>query len=276
MRWLAIFIFLSLAVSVLAADPPKLCTDSDNGGGDSNDVALETKGNVKYGITPMYDTCLTSRDGVSIETGVWLREYFCNSQDQRKSEVYDCVRQGYDKCYAGACVKTSSSANTSTTRRTTNVPQNSCGNDIVEKDKGESCDPPGEICFGRSSAEYGTCNSKCTCDIAKAALEKRVVSCGDGYVDSPEECETDDNCEDNAVCSSCSCVKELSAEEIEQMKDSARPKKEDKKEESSEQPETVEEETIDLEGKNFEESATIKATSAITDFFRSLFGWLFK
>lgn len=269
-----LFVALFLVSSVFAAD---LCSDTDGGGAKSSEKsALENKGDVKYGITTQSDTCLTSEEGVSTNSSQWLKEYYCSS-DQRRSDVYDCVKLGYSGCVNGECVGGSSSSSSSNTTTTTTTPVSSCGDEIVEKSKGEQCDPPNSICFGKSTAEYGTCQSDCTCKIAAAALqnlEEKTPVCGDGYKHSSEDCEEDANCDANHVCSSCKCVKQLTPEEIEAMK--SKPKSEEKTE-TSEVSDDYDYDVPDLpevEAKNFSDDPAIKATSGIAGFFKKIFGWI--
>jgi len=279
-KWLVLFVLLSVAVA--AADD--LCVDSDNGGADDSDTALEVKGNVKYGITTKVDTCLSSQNGVSTNSGTWLLEYYCEN-DERKSETYNCVNLGYLSCYGGKCNGTSS-VNTSGQSQQTQQ-QDHCGDGIVQKDKGEECEKPGDICFGDSTAEYGQCQSDCTCKIAEAA--KKVAKeapqiCGDGTLHPDEDCEEDSDCEDNYVCSSCSCVKQLSKEEIEALKsksktaddekDDETAKKDDVAKEIEEKYKVDEPPKVNLTAKNFSEDAGIKTTSSIATFFTKIFGWI--
>lgn len=270
MRKLLIIVLIALAaVSVFAADP--LCKDFDNGGARSSDDALKTKEKVEYGITDAVDTCLTAEEGVSTNSGRWLKEYYCGD-DQRRYEVYDCIKLGYEGCENGACKgKAGSNGTTSTS---TPKPVVSCGNKIVEKDKGENCDPPGSICFGKSTAEYGTCQNNCQCKIAAAA--KQAAKCGDDYLDEGEDCEKDADCTSGEVCSSCNCVKKLTPEEIAQLTSKDERPKEEVKKEEKEAPVIEKEEApqVDLEGKNFSEDPGIQATSGIANFFRKVFGWL--
>lgn len=275
-------IFFSLALillcSVYAVDP--LCSDTDKGGAKSSEKeSLKTRGEVKYGLTTQTDTCLTGEEGVSASTGNWLKEYYCSS-DQRMSTEYDCVKLGYSKCDAGACVGGSSGANASnTSTTTTSAPVVACGNDITEKAKGEECDPPNSICFGKSSAEYGTCQADCKCKIAAAAMkeiESKPAVCGDGYLHSTEQCEEDANCEANHVCSSCKCVKQLTAEEIEAMKKGSTVKDEESEiskeiDEKYQLPETSD---VEITAENFSEAPGMKATSGVANFFKKLFGWI--
>ncbi len=261
-KWLIIAL---LVVSIaFASNHTSLCTDTDGGGGDDGDAAIKVKGSVKYGIMSMDDTCLTATDGVSTPSGKWLREYFCY-QDHRNSETYDCVKLG-GNCVNGACNITGSPTNTSSSSSQQAVA--ACGNKILEKDKGENCDPPGSICFGKTTAQYGSCQSDCTCKISGSA-EQPKVECGDSTLDSNEECEKDDDCDTNYVCSSCKCVKQLTAEEIEALKESASEEKEDDvKEEVKTLPE------VNLSAEDFTDDAGIGITSGITNFFKGIFGWI--
>lgn len=282
MRGLKMLIVCILALLSIGA-AAQTCADTDGGGSDDTHTeAITEKGEVTYGITTKEDTCLSSQEGFSVNQSQWLREYYCGGNpEQRKSKVYDCVRLGYSGCEDGACVDTSSSNTSATTTQTTQTytQTNHCGNDIVEKDKGEECDPPGSICFGRTSAQYGSCQADCTCKIAKAALENSNVPvvCGDGYIDSPEECEEDEDCETGYVCSSCKCVKQLTPEEIEEMKQAAKGDKEEQKAVENETAEAVEEAPeidVNLTPKNYSNTPAMKATSGIASFFKTIFSWI--
>ena len=110
-KWLLFTVIVCLlSVSVVA----QTCTDSDNGGDRGSDEALKVKGDVKYGITTLDDTCLTSQNGVSVNQSIWLKEYYCDD-DKRESKVYNCLNEGYTGCEVGACVDTGTGSNTTTT-----------------------------------------------------------------------------------------------------------------------------------------------------------------
>jgi hypothetical protein len=100
--------------------------------------------------------------------------------------------------------------------------------------------------------------------------EEQPPVCGDGYKHGVEDCEADDDCSSSYVCSSCKCVKQLTAEEIEAMKKGAVVVKEEPKEEV----ETKELPGVDLTPKNFSEEPGMKTTSSIANFFKKIFGWI--
>ena len=262
MRGLIIVVMVLVLAVVVSASNVSLCTDTDGGGAKSKDAALKTKGEVKYGLTSMVDTCLTSQEGVSTNQSKWLKEYFCEN-DQRKSEVYDCIRYGFSGCENGECKGTSTQSQEQT------QPVSACGNKILEKEKGEECDPPNKICFGKTSAQYGLCDGNCKCRIS-AAAEKPVPACGDGARDVGEECEKDDECPTNFVCSSCKCVKTLTQEEIEAMKG----EKKDVSKEIDEKYTLPEVEESNITAKDFTQEPGMKATSGIANFFKSIFSWI--
>ncbi len=263
--WIVLALLLILSIGVSAVN----CTDTDGGGAKSgDDAALRAKGDVKYGITTMSDTCITAEEeGVSTNSSKYLKEYYCTG-NQRMSEIYDCVKLGYVSCQNGACV--ASGNGSAPVQRV--VP--ACGNKIIEKDKGEQCDPPNSICFGKTSAEYGTCQADCKCKIAASALQNiqsQPAVCGDGYKHPDEACEEDADCQTSYVCSSCKCVKQLTPEEIEAMKKSA-VKEVEKEEVKEEAVEDVSE--VDVTAKNFSEEPGIKAASGFANFFKKIFGWI--
>ncbi len=266
MRAQLLFTFLLLLAVFVFAQGPE-CSDTD-GGKDEN--ALSRRGDVRYGITTQTDVCLTSREGVSVNKSNWLKEYFCEGNPlQRQSRVFDCTREGFIGCENGACISIGGSggANVTVVPKPV-VPVNACGNERLEKDKGEECDPPGAICFGKTSKQYGQCESNCKCKIAQSA-EKAASECGDGSREYNEVCEEDADCPANHVCSSCNCVKQLTPEEIAAMGGTpAETPKADEPQTNNDKP------AIDMTPKNFSESPAIKATSGIAGFFRKVFGWL--
>lgn len=265
-----IFVLLLLVLAAIAYAQVADCTDTDSG---YDQEALGKRGDVKYGITTQTDICLTSENGVSVNKSRWVKEYYCaGSPLKRESKVVDCTREGFSGCENGACV----SALSSTGANAAVVPRSAepvvvCGNKKLEKDKGEECDPPGSICFGKTSKQYGQCESNCKCRIAQSA-EKAASECGDGVKDFSEDCEDDKECPANHVCSSCKCVKELTPEEIAAMGGSAEIADEVLSDDKQEQNVTTQK--IDFTPKNFSENPAIKATSGITNFFKKIFGWL--
>lgn len=263
-------LILAIVVLALSASAATLCTDTDSGGAKSKDAALKVRGEVKYGITAQSDTCLTSEDGVSTNKSKYLKEYFCDL-DTRKSEVYDCVRLGFSGCENGECKGASSGASNQTQQE---APVSACGNERLEKDKGEECDPPNKICFGKTSDQYGMCGSDCKCKIAGAAKAAHVPACGDDVREGTEECEKDSECPSNYVCSSCKCVKQLTQAEIDAMKKGSTSEKTETSKEIDEKYKAPETHEVDLSVKNFSEEPGIKATSGIANFFKKIFGWL--
>jgi hypothetical protein len=276
--WIIIVALVVLSTAVLAANE-SLCSDTDNGGTHRTDDALKNKGEVKYGITTQVDVCLTSKEGVSVNASKWLKEYFCR-QDKRESEVYDCISLGFSGCVDGECVGATSSASSATNTTQTTV-ASSCGDKRVEKSKGEECDPPNSVCFGTSTAEYGSCQADCTCKIAAAALknlESQPAVCGDKYKHPSEDCENDTDCASDFVCSSCKCVKVLSQAEIDALKKSASAEKEEVKDDVSKEIDdkykTAPLPEVNLTATNFSDDAAIQATSSIANFFKKIFGWI--
>jgi len=268
-KLLMVAIFLLLA-SVAYAQVQ--CTDTDGGGKDSKDAALKTMGTAKVGVTPKVDVCLTSEEGVSVNESDYLKEYYCGTDNQVKFEVYDCTREGYSGCRNGACYGASSGSTSNTSSGSTSTPVSSCGNKLLEKNKGEQCDPPGSICFGKTSAQYGQCLNDCTCQISGAAPAPKAV-CGDDSVDPGEDCEKDADCGAGFVCSSCSCVKQLTPEEIEALK-KGETVKETPKDEPKDEPVVDSKGVVDTTPKNFSDTGALKATSSVAGFFKAIFGWI--
>ena len=261
---IALVALVILSVVVHASANETLCSDTDGGGGSNNDAsAIRTKGSVKYGLSTMVDTCITSKEGVSTNASQYLKEYFCKN-DQRDSVVYDCVRLGFPGCGDGECTSTGLGNITLPSPPPVKV----CGNHIVDKNMSEECDPPDKICFA-SDGRYGVCDANCKCKLSAASKATRVAVCGDGAKDEGEECEKDADClTADYVCSSCKCVKQLTPEEIEAMKASKGVKPSEKGGEEVKTPGLPE---VDLTAKNFTEEPGIKATSGIANFFMKIY-----
>jgi len=152
---------------VFASD---LCKESDDG----RDYAEQ--GFVKYGVTEYDDVCVLSPDAdMRVEEGQYLKEYYCDD-DNRRHEIIDCSREGFDKCEDGMCI--SSSGSNVSTPSTPVVTGPVCGNKIVES--GEECDPPTKICY--KGSDIGLCSNICQCDIK--------ISSGE---ESEEESDTEEN-----------------------------------------------------------------------------------
>ena len=166
MQKIFILLFFVLAAAVYAQEPG--CSDTDGG---KDESALGRRGDVKYGITTQTDVCLTSEEGVSINKSKWVKEYYCDGSPlKRESRVFDCTREGFSGCENGACVSSGGTSGGNTTSVPRPVVQvNACGNKQLEKDKGEECDPPDSICFGKTSKQYGQCGLNCKCKITCAS-----------------------------------------------------------------------------------------------------------
>ncbi len=161
--FIACFVLLS---GIAFAD--SLCTDTD----DARDY--DRKGSVKYGITSEEDRCvLGPKADVRTETSMYLKEYFC-ADDKRNSDIVDCSREGYERCYQGACVGGKKGASTSNGTNYTLPPElPQCGDKKVNS-IGEQCDPPGKICY-TETFDIGLCSAKCQCDV-KLKAEGGVVN----------------------------------------------------------------------------------------------------
>ncbi len=149
-RILILIMVLFLAATATA----QLCEETDNG------IDYDNKGSVKYGVTTLEDTCILSKHTeMSVEESVWLKEYYCDN-DQRKSDTIDCTREGYLKCALGVCT---GKENVTAQKEAEQAAQPKCGNDVVDSDLGEECDPPGKICF--ADGGYGQCDEYCKCPL---------------------------------------------------------------------------------------------------------------
>ena len=154
--WIVFLVCLILVSGFAYAE--SLCTDSDDGQNYAH------KGATKYGITSEEDRCvLGPKADVRTETSLYLKEYFC-ADDTRKSDIVDCSREGYERCYQGACMggKKGATANNGTNvTLPPNLPK--CGDDKVNS-LTEQCDPPGKICY-TETFDIGICSATCQCDV---------------------------------------------------------------------------------------------------------------
>lgn len=168
------------------------CYDSDDGPNNLNTPAryLGIDGYVTEGNTTYYDSCLTREGGIVQDDGNWIREYYCDSNDNMAYKDYFCPSHYYVECLlvhkAAACddysgpsdynetsttANTTNTTNTSTANNTTSNNQTNttnttaaplnCGDGKVNND--EDCDPPGKSCYTKGFLE-GVCDFNCLCD----------------------------------------------------------------------------------------------------------------
>jgi hypothetical protein len=151
MRKIIAYIFCILfLVSFASAD---LCKESDDG----KDYA--ESGYVKYGVTQYDDVCVTSAEiDIRKTESFFLKEYYCDD-DERKHEIVECSREGFDSCEDGRCVSDSSQDSSQPAVPVYTGPE--CGNKKIET--GEDCDPPTKICYVGS--DIGLCSETCKCEI---------------------------------------------------------------------------------------------------------------
>jgi hypothetical protein len=236
--------------------PTNLCSDSDDGpvhGRNPSSEVLTTRGSTKYGLNSVFDVCVVSMDAdVQIEESFFLKEYYCHN-DKREFEIYDCRKFGFEKCIEGVCVGTGSSSEDSSNIPETVERRSHCGNQYLEEDLGEECDPPGSLCL--DGDYYGICLDDCTCNWKNKDKETEVIPNADEDLDLSEE--EDENVLDEETSASDYDVNEKSAEE--------------KKEDPFPIPEI---EIPDVgEVKDFNNDSGIKVTRGISGFFKKIFSW---
>jgi len=78
-----------------------------------------------------------------------------------------------------------------------------CGNGITQPDFGERCDPDSNI---PSADPYWRCTPNQVCGSDCKCKGGGGIVCGDGIVNWPEQCESDDQCDEGKTCDSCKCV----------------------------------------------------------------------
>jgi hypothetical protein len=149
--FLTVILLTVYAITVAAAGTT--CTDPDEKP-DPED-SIHDISTVKYGLSEKTDECVSGRDGYHLDPSTWVREYYCTEVQatgestgkiiQRKYTDYDCVRYGYTKCDGGRCTGKAGSSSTSSTPKPTAKPQ--CGDKILQKDRGEQCEPPDSVCY---------------------------------------------------------------------------------------------------------------------------------
>ena len=142
---------LLLFAGIAAAE----CTDTDGG------KNYAEKGDTKI-VSGKEDICIISPSAeVRQDTSPYLKEYYCKD-DQIKSEIVECIREGFEKCEYGKCVGGEAEAEAKDTNYTAPPPEPECGNSIV--DPGEECDPMNKMCFD-DDGNIGLCNEYCQCEI---------------------------------------------------------------------------------------------------------------
>jgi len=149
------------------------CTDTDGGRN------YGEKGDTKI-VSGKEDICVLSPSAeVRQDISPYLKEYYCDNNDQIDYEIIECIREGFEKCEMGKCVGGEAEAK-SGGNYTPPPPEPSCGNMIV--DPGEECDPMNKMCFD-DDGNIGLCNENCLCEV-KIRL--------DGSEEPEEENETED------------------------------------------------------------------------------------
>jgi hypothetical protein len=247
--WTLLALFVLSSISVSAAVE---CKDLD----EQPDIedTLDTTALVEYGIEDKADHCVSGKDGFTVSSGAWVREYYCDGEpEQRKYKDFDCTRQGFEKCDGGKCV---GGTTASPTQSNTPSAGPACGNKKI--DTIEQCDPPDSICY--SEGKIGICtrpNSAglggCQCKVYKS-----------GGTAEPEAEE-----EKNATAAP-------PAEEKPPVKEEPPAEVQEEEEQAPEEPATppTEEERKPLPEEKFDEPAGISVTRSITNTVKKFFRWI--
>ncbi|MBW3001560.1 hypothetical protein KY338_00180 [Candidatus Woesearchaeota archaeon] len=186
-------IFLLSAGIVSAA-----CTDSDGG------KNYAEKGDTKI-ISGKEDICILDPDAeVRQDTSPYLKEYYCDKNDQIKYEIVECIREGFEKCDMGKCVGGEGEAKAKNENYTAPPPEPTCGDSVV--DPGEECDPMNKMCFD-DDGNIGLCNENCMCEIKITKSGTKVTTTNDSgdtgttdvQIDTPTETDVDTDTEPEPV-----------------------------------------------------------------------------
>jgi hypothetical protein len=188
MKKAILFLVLFLLVAGTAAAE---CKDTDGGRN------YAEKGETKI-ISGKEDICIISPSAeVRQDTSAYLKEYYCDNNDQIKSEIIECSREGFEKCDMGKCVGGTAEAKAKDANYTAPKPEPYCGDSIV--DPGEDCDPMNKICFD-DEGNIGLCDENCRCEIkikaggskAKTTNDtKDTEDTADVEIDTPTEKEAE-------------------------------------------------------------------------------------
>ena len=150
MRKLVIGLLFAVVLSVLVVSAQVTCNDPDEA--PNPEDSLTTVAEVRYGITPKTDECVSGRDGYHKDPSLWVREYYCTTTrtpeganiTQRMHKDYECARYGFEKCEGGKCIG-GAGTGTSVKKPTYEPPR--CGDKKIQADLDEQCDPPDDICY---------------------------------------------------------------------------------------------------------------------------------
>ncbi len=200
MRKLVLGLLIGLIISMLAVSAQVTCTDPDEE--DNPEDSLDTVAEVKYGITPKTDECVSDRDGYHKDPSAWVREYYCTTTTagegqtvvQRSHKDYECSRYGFDKCEGGKCVGGKASGSGTSVKKPVYEPPR-CGDRVIQPDS-EQCDPPDDICY--LNEQIGICTRPvngfggCQCKLYKggaapAEAPQNVSEEPEAVVEEPEE-----------------------------------------------------------------------------------------
>ena len=179
--FLAIFLLLA---GMVAAE----CKDTDGG------ENYAEKGETKI-LSGKEDICVISPSAeVRQDTSPYLKEYYCDKDDQIKSKIIECEREGFTVCEYGECVGGTAGAKAADSNYTAPPPEPTCGDSIV--DEGEDCDPVNKMCAD-DDGNIGLCDENCKCEIkimrdgSKAASnDTDDTDTTDVVIDTPTETDT--------------------------------------------------------------------------------------
>jgi len=159
-----------------------------------------------------------------------------------------------------------------------------CGNNATEM--GEDCDPPGKKCYTPDFLE-GKCTQDCMC------MEYSGPACHNGFLETGEDCEMNSDCPAFHYCNNnCKCIAKVADYNVSESYKEVEENSSEEKSPENKSFEEIKEETDKkikkkyyyenytvnesfFEKEDFEGSAGIKITAAITNAVESVFSSIF-
>ncbi len=158
----------------------------ENGCQCQNNEEFYLKINGKVGINPVEDDITSSSPSLCIETTI--------QQDLGEFDLKEGSNTVFMNTAAPTCLSRNQyPPNSVNLYKICLYAESSCGDEVVDIEAGEECDPPESSCT--VGGKSGTCSNECTCDVNPF--------CGDGNLDPNETCELGDPTGSECTWTSC-------------------------------------------------------------------------